>query len=89
MIGVVDLEKIEQDRNSEQSSVKDTWLLRLPKDVCDQEGLAEGTLISLTIKNGGIQSSFVKPPSKNLREIGQIILEQDRELHQRLKELGD
>lgn len=85
MIGVVDLETIKTDDNS----VKDTWLLRLPKDICDKEGFAEGTLVSLTIKDGGIQSSFIRPPSKKLQEISRTLLEKDHELHRRLKEIGD
>ncbi len=87
MVGIVDLETTQT--NSDQVSVKDTWLLRLPKDVCDQEGFAEGTLVSLTIKNGGIQSSFIRPPSKELQEFSRQILENDRKLFQRLKEIGD
>jgi hypothetical protein len=43
----------------------------------------------LTIKNGGIQSSFIRPPSNKLQEISQTLLEKDRELHRRLKEIGD
>jgi hypothetical protein len=67
MIGVVDLEAVKTEGNL----VKDTWLLRLPKEICDQEGFAEGTLVSLTVKNGGIQSSFIRPPSNKLQEISQ------------------
>jgi hypothetical protein len=37
MIGVVDLEAVKTEGNL----VKDTWLLRLPKEICDQEGFAE------------------------------------------------
>jgi hypothetical protein len=85
MVGVLDLEAVKTERNL----VKDTWLLRLPKEICDQEGFAEGTLVSLTVKNGGIQSSFIRPPSNKLQEISRNLLEKDRELHRRLKEIGD
>ena len=89
MIGVVDLETVKTDDRQSGKSVKDTWLLRLPKDICDQEGFAEGTLVSLTIKDGGIQSTFIRPPSKKLQEVSRKLLEDDRELHRRLKEIGD
>lgn len=85
MVGVVDLESVKEN----DATVKDTWLLRLPKDICDKEGFAEGTLVSLTIKDGGIQSTFIRPPSDKLRKISSQILEKDRELHRRLKEIGD
>ena len=89
MIGVVDLEEVKTDENLKDNRIKDTWLLRLPKDICDKEGFAEGTLVSLTIKDGGIQSTFIRPPSKKLREISERLIEEDREFHRRLKEIGD
>jgi hypothetical protein len=90
MVGVLDLETIEADTSiGTEKQVKNTWFLRVPNDVCNKEGLAEGTLISLTIKNGGIQSQFIAPPSKEMREIGKQIIEKDKELYRRLKEIGD
>lgn len=85
MTGVLDLDTVEADG----VSVKDTWLLRLPKELCDKEGLSEGTLVSLTVKNGGIQSSFIRAPSDELQRLSRHILEKDRELHRRLREIGD
>jgi hypothetical protein len=38
---------------------KDTWILELPAEICQKEGFAEGTLVSLTFKNSGIQTSFI------------------------------
>lgn len=38
---------------------KDTWVFEVPEDVCDREGLGKGTLVSLTIKDGAITSTFI------------------------------
>lgn len=43
---------------------KDTWILELPAEICRKEGFAEGTLVSLTVKDGGIQASYVHPTEK-------------------------
>jgi hypothetical protein len=43
---------------------KDTWILELPAEICQKEGFAEGTLVSLTIKNSGIQASYIHPSEK-------------------------
>ena len=43
---------------------KDTWILELPAEICRKEGFAEGTLVSLTIKNSGIQASYIHPSEK-------------------------
>ena len=43
---------------------KDTWILEVPAEVCRKEGFAEGTLVSLTFRNSGIQTSYVHPSAK-------------------------
>ena len=43
---------------------KDTWILELPAEICQKEGFAEGTLVSLTFKNNGIQTSYIHPSDK-------------------------
>lgn len=68
---------------------KDTWILELPVEICQREGFAEGTLVSLTIKNSGIQASFIKPPSKKLQEISKRLLKENHELYEELKRIGD
>ncbi len=57
MFEVLELEKT-------VNSEKDTWILKLPKEVCDREGFAVGTMVSLTIRNGAIQSSYIKPSAE-------------------------
>lgn len=83
MTGILELEK------TKERISQDTWLMKLPDEICDREGLSRETLVSMTIRDGGIHSSFVRPPSDELRKISRELLERDREVHQRLKELGD
>lgn len=40
---------------------KDTWVLELPAEICSREGFTEGTLASLTIKDGAINGTFIHP----------------------------
>lgn len=68
---------------------KDTWILALPDELCQREGLARGTMACLTIKDGAIQSSFIRPPAKKLRDISARLLRKNRELYEELKRLGD
>lgn len=67
----------------------DTWIMSVPDEVCDREGLAKGTLVSMTIKDGGIHAEFVAPPNEKMREASRQVLLKDRDLHERLKALGD
>ncbi|MCY7344751.1 MAG: UbiD family decarboxylase [Pyrinomonadaceae bacterium] len=68
---------------------KDTWILEVPAEICQKEGFAEGTLVSLTIKNSGIQASFVKPSSKKLQKISKRLLKKNHKLYGELKRVGD
>ena len=52
------------ERTDELKTVKrekDTWVLEVPAEICRKEGFAEGTLVSLTFKNSGIQTSYIRP----------------------------
>ena len=80
MNGVLELEKADIGADT------DTWIMRLPREVCQREGLAENTLVSMTIKNGGIQTKFIAPPSeKKCRKSGNKFFLEDRALFERLK----
>ena len=46
------------------SITKDTWILELPNEICSKEGFAEGTLASLTVKDGAIVGTFIHPTQK-------------------------
>ncbi len=55
------------EKNSRIKTVsvkKDTWILELPAEICSHEGFAEGTLASLTFKDGAINGSFIHPTQK-------------------------
>lgn len=43
---------------------KNTWILELPAEICSREGFAEGTLASLTVKDGAIEGVFIHPTEK-------------------------
>ncbi len=81
------LEKTDKLKTVKQD--KDTWILELPAEICRREGFAEGTLVSLTIKNSGIQASFIKPPAKKLQAISKKLLKKNHKLYEELKRLGD
>lgn len=43
---------------------QDTWLLALPAELCQREGLPQDTLASLTFRNGAIQADYIRPNPK-------------------------
>jgi hypothetical protein len=56
---------LEQTNKLKTISVeKDTWVMELPEELCSREGFANGTLASLTVKNGAIRGTFIHPSQR-------------------------
>jgi len=80
------------EKNDELKTVKvekDTWILEVPAEVCRKEGFAEGTMVSLTIKNSEIQASFIRPPSEKIQDISNRLLKKNHKLYEEMKKIGD
>ncbi|MCU0240605.1 MAG: hypothetical protein MUC29_14280 [Pyrinomonadaceae bacterium] len=67
---------------------KDTWILEVPKEVCDREGFADGTLVSLTLSNNSISAKYLKP-KKEIDDFVNSIIEEEKEYLEEMKRLGD
>ncbi len=67
---------------------KDTWILEVPPEVCKNEGFAEGTLISLTLKNDSISGVYLKP-SKEIEDFVSKVVDEELEYFEEIKRIGD
>lgn len=67
---------------------KDTWILEVPKEICQREGFAEGTLVSLTLANNSISAKYLKP-SKEIDDFVDSVIEEEKEYFEEMKRLGD
>ena len=67
---------------------KDTWILEVPPEVCKNEGFADGTLISLTLKNDSISGVYLKP-SKEIEDFVGKVVEEELEYFEEIKRIGD
>ncbi|MEO6590040.1 MAG: hypothetical protein ABIP06_12125 [Pyrinomonadaceae bacterium] len=79
------------EKNNELKTVsleKDTWILEVPSEVCEKEGFADGTLISLTLKNDSISGVYIKPNQEIDNFVDQVI-EDEREYFEEIKRIGD
>ncbi len=87
MTEVLQLEKVKAKQDSETGE-KDTWILEIPAEICQREGYAQGTMVSLTIKNGGIQTTLIQPSTEIDNFISRVI-EEEREFFEEIKRIGD
>lgn len=67
---------------------KDTWILEVPPEVCKNEGFAEGTLISLTLKNDSISGVYLKP-STDIEDFVSKVVDEELEYFEEIKRIGD
>jgi len=70
------------------SAAKDTWILEVPPEVCQNEGFAEGTMISLTLKNDSISGVYLKP-SKEIDDFVSKVVKEESEYFEEMKRIGD
>ena len=66
---------------------KDTWILEVPPEVCKNEGFAEGTLISLTLKNDSISGVYLKP-SKEIEDFVSKVVDEELDYFDEIKQIG-
>jgi hypothetical protein len=67
---------------------KDTWVLALPEETCRREGFAAGTMVSLTFKQGVVQTSVITPSAEAEDFVSRVIAEEGGYLAE-MKRHGD
>lgn len=89
MTGILELEKIESEQKQKlPMPEKNTWILELPAEVCQREGFADGTMISLSVKNAEIQTVFIRP-SVEIDDFINRVVEEEKEFFEEMKRIGD
>ena len=76
------------DKLKTVSIKKDTWILEVPKEVCENEGFPEGTMVSLTLRNDSISGVYLKP-SKEIDDFVSRVVEEESEYFEEMKRVGD
>lgn len=67
-----------------------SWAVELPAAIAEALGVAEGSIAVLQTKDGTIELDEILPPaSRELKEAVQRIHEENREVFEELKRLGD
>jgi len=87
MSQVVQLENVSFEKASGVGE-KNTWIFELPAEVCRNEGYPFGTMVSLTVKGGGIQTTIIRP-STEIDDFVSRIVDEDKEFFKEMKRIGD
>lgn len=85
---VLEIGQIEAEETQSAEPGWDSWTVEIPPEIIEAQGLAEGSLAVLTVRDGKIESEITSS-SPELKEISKRILEKRREVYEELKRLGD
>lgn len=85
---VLEIEQIEAEETQAAEPKWDSWTVKIPAEIIEAQGLAEGSLAVLTVRDGKIEGEITSPSSE-LSAISKRILEKRREAYEELKRLGD
>lgn len=69
--------------------VEQGWIVEMTPDMICSLGVAEGSRILLTSREGGISAEILPPLTPKMKEIAQYLLKKNHELYEELKRLGD
>lgn len=89
MPGVLEIEQTEIKQEENQDSKIASWLVEIPSNVIAELGLADGSKVALTIKNGEVSGDILPPLSDELENIANEILKKRRKLYEELRRAGD
>ena len=87
MSEVVQLENIASEETSGVGE-KNTWIFELPAEVCRSEGYAIGTMVSLTVNNGGVKTTVIRP-SADVDDFVRRVVDEEKEFFEEMKRIGD
>lgn len=65
------------------------WIVEMTPEMIDSLGVAAGSKILLTSREGGISAEILPPLSPKMKKIAQYLLKKNHELYEELKRLGD
>ena len=86
---VLEIEQVETEKQNREDSKIASWLVEIPANVIEVLGLAKGSRVALTIKNSEVSGTVLPPMSDEMKKISQQIFEENREVYEELKRLGD
>lgn len=66
-----------------------SWAVELPPEMAQALGVPAGSLIVLHAKDGSVETEILPPPTPELKESVRRIYEENKELFEELKRLGD
>ncbi|HEX8263894.1 MAG TPA: hypothetical protein VF596_00615 [Pyrinomonadaceae bacterium] len=86
---VLEIMQTETEENKTIQPKWDSWVVEIPKEIIEAQGLADDSSVVLTVKDGKIEAEVLTPLSDELKTIAEKILKKRRKVFEELKRIGD
>ena len=86
---VLEIEQVETEETQTPAPKWDSWVIEIPPQIIEAQGLDDDSLVTLTIKDGKVEAEILPPLSDELKTLGQKILKKRRKVFEELKRIGD
>lgn len=86
---VLEFEEIKTIESQKAEPKWDSWVINVPSEIIQAQGLADDAMIVLTIKNGNVEAEILPELPDDLKAISNKILKKRSNLYDKLKQIGD
>jgi len=86
---VLEIEQIETEETQTVKPKWDSWVIEIPKEIIEAQGLADDSIVVLTVKDEKVKAEILPPLSEKLKSISEKILKKRRKVYEELKRIGD
>ena len=86
---VLEIEQIETEETQTVKPKWDSWVIEIPKEIIEAQGLADDSIVVLTVKDEKVKAEILLPLSEKLKSISEKILKKRRKVYEELKRIGD
>lgn len=86
---VLEITQTETEENQIVQPKWDSWVVDIPQKIIEAQGLAEDSMVVLTVKDRKIEAEILEPLSDELKSMAEKILKKRRKVFEELKRLGD
>lgn len=85
---VVEIEQTNVDDVMKIEPKWNSWTIEVPAEIVAAQGLTEGTIVTLTIRNGEVDATIVQP-TPDIKQFVERFAEENKEFLEEMKRLGD
>lgn len=86
---VLEIEQIETEETQTIKPKWDSWVVEVPKEIIEAQGLADDSMVVLSFKDEKFEAEMLPPLSEKLKNISEKLLKKRRKLYEELKRIGD